>query len=732
MKLTLPRLQVVLMFLLAATFAAPASAGPDLAGTVLIEEPNGFAGVCDQPCYRVSKSYEYWLPTNPDNPLPLAGNNTYIYKLTHDGGTGTPLGFIPAVTAFEVAVDTAFVTAAGVIDSSPGVAPSATTVDTTYGIVSWDFLTEPVATLEATQLLYIHSPLLPGTVGDNMLSFDAQASLAATGTTVGPFLEPVQQCNLQVEVEGCVVQPPDVIGDACEGRVTSMVLEYTGGGCSASSHLQNRRKTACWGGADGESPVDILVGGEFRRRWSWDWHWWGEKRRKKRVFAIESDVAVGDTFVVAPESGGHPTVGKSVFVKIGRSGGHSEIIEFDKFHTSCSEPLGPGMQFGSMRVVSLTSTGGGTVTLPSDPDDECITDIDTLSPPHCLGKVRSLHLRYVGGDCNQTMNTQASWKVGCSDLGSPSANPVRVVIADGKTPPPHSRAYLDESAVVGGDVLDILPSFCGKDILTHATGFWVYDGVTDEMLQAGYFHTSCSQPLNLGDRFGAFQVFGIRTTDGGEVALADDVDYTVVVSNPNDETVDNVALEDDVFGPLGSGISLAPGESQSIVNRFSVETTTTNTVTATGDVAGLVCEPASASATIGVTEPPDEPQICTKKIAAVLLQYTGPAVADATVEFKAKSFRRHPVVYTGVDLAPGTILSLPAENGYTIDGTAHGEAALGKTLRIRIDGVEEKLQTDCDVPFQVGAPAPLHDPRGDPSALWSVLDFTEKHRPGRY
>ena len=112
-----------------------------------------------------------------------------------------------------------------------------------------------MASLEATKLLYIHSPLLPGTVGDNMLSFDAQASLAATGTTVGPFLEPVQQCNLQVEVEGCVVQPPDVIGDACEGRVTSMVLEYTGGGCEASSHLQNRRKTACWGGANGESPV---------------------------------------------------------------------------------------------------------------------------------------------------------------------------------------------------------------------------------------------------------------------------------------------------------------------------------------------------------------------------------------------------------------------------------------------------------------------------------------------
>ena len=40
----------------------------------------------------------------------------------------------------------------------------------------------------------------------------------------------------------------------------------------------------------------------------------------------------------------------------------------------------------------------------------------------------------------------------------------------------------------------------------------------------------------------AFQVLGIRPPEGGEVALADDVDYTVVVSNPNDEALENVSL----------------------------------------------------------------------------------------------------------------------------------------------------------------------------------------------
>ena len=50
--------------------SSPAFAGPDQSGTSFLEEPNGFPGVCDQPCYIVEKSFEYWLPDNPDNPLP--------------------------------------------------------------------------------------------------------------------------------------------------------------------------------------------------------------------------------------------------------------------------------------------------------------------------------------------------------------------------------------------------------------------------------------------------------------------------------------------------------------------------------------------------------------------------------------------------------------------------------------------------------------------------------------
>ena len=75
-----------------------------------------------------------------------------------------------------------------------------------------------------------------------------------------------------------------------------------------------------------------------------------------------------------------------------RQGNHK--IEFDKFVTNCREPLGPGNQFGSVKLTSLTSTQGGTVTLPDTDPVECSTEIDVAPAPHCVGKLTSLQVRY--------------------------------------------------------------------------------------------------------------------------------------------------------------------------------------------------------------------------------------------------------------------------------------------------------------------------------------------------
>ena len=708
--------------------ASSAQAGPDQFGSATIEEPNGFPGVCDQPCYTVTKSYEVWYPSNPDNPLPLAGNNTYIYKLVHEGGLGP---FVPAVLQFELEVDTSMVTAAGHIATSPGVAPTLETIDTVNAVVTWDFAGPTLNDGETTKLLYVHSPLDPGTLSDNMISVSAQAGLDAPGTCIGPFVEKMEECSLIVEKEGCVVQPPDPGGDACQGRATAFSFVYTGLGCDATSHLQNPKKVRCIGGADGAEPVDIMVIGKKRKRWSWRSGWWGKKRRKKTVFASESGVNIGDTIMVDAANAGKNTLGSEVSVKISTGDGWHDVIEFDRFHTSCSQPLGPGNQFGSVSITSLTSTEGGTVTLPTDgQEDECITSIDTAPAPHCEGKITTLQLRYTGGDCGATMTSQSSDKVGCFDIAPPTLDPVRIIISDGAAPPPSTTAYLDQSPVNGGDILTVESSSqCSNHSHNHlksVTGYWIKNAITGELIQDGFFHTSCSQPLNLGDQIGGLQVFALDTTEGGSVALGGQVDYTYVVTNPNDSTVDNVTVDDDILGNIASGVSIPAGESQTFMTSALIEVETTNVVTVNGDVGGNMCSEATDTATITVEEPPDEPTICTKKIAAALLKYTGPTILGATVEFEAKSFQHDTVTYGPIDLVNGVVLSDPAENGFSIDGTAHGETDLGSKLKIFINGVEEELHTSCSVPFESDSPAPLNNPSGAPSSNWFVVDFTEK------
>ena len=717
----LNRILIGSLLLLPLATANPArSAPPDYSSSSDLVEPNGFPGVCDSPCFIAAVSVEVWLPGNPSNPLPLAGNNTYIYKLTHTGGSGA---FVPALTDFEIEVDISQVSAAGHIASSPGIEPSQT--DVADPTVSWRFLTIPVADGESSKLLYIHSPLMPGAAGNNSASVTSQASLTAPGNCLGPLDPPVQEeCNLLVEKEGCVVQPPDVDDDACEGKLTSFTFQYTGLGCDASSHLQHPRRTKCVGGADGEDPVNIFVSGKRRKRWSWHSGWWGKKHHKKALYIAATDVNVGDSIVVDASSVNRKHIGKKTRLVITNSGGGHEVIEFSRFETSCRQPFGPGMVFGSALITSVTSTEGGTVAL-EESDDECVTSIDLVPAPHCEGKLQDLHLRYTGSDCGQSVHSQSTGAANCIDAAQPTTDPVSITLSDGGSGSSTYKTFVDVRA---GDIVNLKASTHGKSALTQATGYEIRHGKTNSLIQHGYFHSSCSESLDLGDQHGGLQVYSVDSSDGGSTALGSEVEYTYVVTNPNDDPVDFVSVDDDLLGNIASGVSIPAGGTATFVTTAMIEEETTSTVTANGQVGSLQCIAGTASATITVTPPPEEPQICTEKIAAMLLQYTGPDILGATVEFKANSFKKHPVTYSNVDLTAGTILSVPSENGFTIDGTAHSESDLGSKTTISINGVSEKIRTNCSVPFATNQPAPLHNPKGAPSPNWMVVDFTQKHK----
>jgi hypothetical protein len=119
------------------------------------------------------------------------------------------------------------------------------------------------------------------------------------------------------------------------------------------------------------------------------------------------------------------------------------------------------------------------------------------------------------------------------------------------------------------------------------------------------------------------------------------------------------------------------------------------------------------------------PLVCSDKVQALSLSYTGPALSGpTTVEIDPD--KGMTVVYDLFGLAPGDLLAKDSHNGWTVDATVSGESELGSKTKIRINGVEQVLHTSCSVPVVAGAPAPLDNPKGDPSPNWFVESFQQK------
>ncbi|MFQ5417874.1 MAG: hypothetical protein ACE5FL_12610, partial [Myxococcota bacterium] len=375
-----------ILFALVAMFAASMSqAAIVAAGSVPFTEPSGF--------YSGVKSFTVYTHDDPANPMPGApGELTYVYTINNDAGS-----FL-GIVGFNLDAPIGSVVSAGSIpDADVNTAPPSGVINNNDGVVRWDWLPASgiIAPGKAGDDLFIISSFTPGTVNDTIFSLEGDFGFDVQSTCVGPFDPPVVACTLDILKEGCVVQPDPPPGDACDGKVKCFEFQYTGLGCDASSNLQDPKKTLCLGGANGTQPVDILVGGKKHKKKKGWWGWWNKKKSKKK-FASFEDVQIGDVNEVCAGHGGKHNLGSktSVAIKVGegypedQEHHHHEVIEFDKFHTSCSQPFGPGMQFGSLLITSVTSTRGGTVTLPEDPpEEECVTEIDVSEPPHCVGKV---------------------------------------------------------------------------------------------------------------------------------------------------------------------------------------------------------------------------------------------------------------------------------------------------------------------------------------------------------
>ena len=260
--------------------------------------------------------------------------------------------------------------------------------------------------------------------------------------------------------------------DCCAGdnKLRDITATYTGDGCDATVHAQDPNKVSCDGDPRGEPSVHIRA---------------TEKKSPSDTGGkiwFEGDVALGSQFVIDSATAGETKLKSNTYVHVFDLGG--VLLQTIRFHTSCSQPLFVGDQFGSILIDACTPEGG------------------PVEGQFCAGgaKPKSLVMQYTGAGCSATQHSQDPGKVFCE--GDVNFEPIVRIRASDKADPNdgNARVWHDDLVVLAQN-FGIDATNAGKTKLKSSTWVHVFD-LSGVLLQTVQFHTSCSQPLNEGDRFG--------------------------------------------------------------------------------------------------------------------------------------------------------------------------------------------------------------------------------------
>jgi hypothetical protein len=216
------------------------------------------------------------------------------------------------------------------------------------------------------------------------------------------------------------------------------------------------------------------------------------------------------------------------------------------------------------------------------------------NPPSCLtmGKPTSLVFEYTGAACSATTNTQGG-KATCTTSGTLN-DPVGVRAAGSSTFGSYVYTVTPSTGINTGSKFTVT---YGGSTLKSDSYFEVKDGQGDKQLLK--IHTSCSQPLAVGDQFGSLKLVGFNGATGGQ-----DVNYGYTVTNLG-APVTVTSIVDDKLGNVGSvPINLATGGSTQFTEMATIIGTTTNRVDVTATTgSGQQCT-ATDSVTVTLTPPP--------------------------------------------------------------------------------------------------------------------------------
>ncbi len=437
----------------------------------------------------------------------------------------------------------------------------------------------------------------------------------------------VVDCNGPPPPPVCAVDG-DPVGTPCDGKIVDFVVEYNGRDCQDPLPNPQNGEASCDGDATGATNVGIQYVGYYK----WQQH-----------ISPSSMINDGDRIRISAtyRGGCH----RSQKYLITDSSGVLQKLEFD---ISCDEPLALGDEFGSFKVVEMTTKYGTRVALgdgDDGPKDQCEVP---LAPegPHCTGDLTELTLVYIGdflGEGCTVSNSQYGYGT-CSGVDDPG-DPVALTVLE-----PGVEAIPDVD-IEFGDLVTFTDDSDGDlpwRVLFDTTGA----GGTQQV----QIKTSCYKPLSLGDRFGSWVVFGMTRDDDGPISLGGNVQYQYAVTNPNADPVGNVAINDSELGEIVSGVTLASGETQTFVQNATLFGTTTNVATATGDINGDVCDPGVDQVTVDVTAPPQGAFSCSDPIIGLTMTWNGSETVK--VEAWTGDVGTSTLAGTYMDVTPGTSIEV--------------------------------------------------------------------------
>ncbi|MCP5522026.1 MAG: hypothetical protein H7A46_10815 [Verrucomicrobiales bacterium] len=254
------------------------------------------------------------------------------------------------------------------------------------------------------------------------------------------LVETLRAANAAISVEfGCAkaeCQP-------CDGKVTQLTLYYSGD----DAHI-------------------VAVAG----------------KKKSPQVVFDGSLTAGDSFTIVGQDD-NGTLGVEVnFYVVTDTGCYREIASI---HTSCSQPIGPGLVAGPFTVLEGYSLNGGLLCeVQEPPPADC---------QPCDGKVTSLTIQYTGAD---TPVITVLDKRG-NELGTVQLDGTGIFTVDG------ADLGVDDKGTLGTQITLLV------------------NGV-----ETASIHTSCSQPIGPGMVFGPFTILEGYSRNGGLLCPEDGTQET--------------------------------------------------------------------------------------------------------------------------------------------------------------------------------------------------------------